>query len=145
MRKRKLVKPRLQLKLILTFLSMGVLAAILQAALMGNALAEPVTPGSAEAVISEGLYQLVWANLFTTLAALVPVSLIIGTIVTFRLAGPIYRFESFLRGVLAGTHPEPCRLRKGDEMLELRDLLNEVTAERRAAQAESVQPERSAA
>lgn len=43
-----------------------------------------------------------------------------------RLAGPVYRFEHFCKKIIDGDYRERITLRKGDEMRELADRLNEM-------------------
>lgn len=43
-----------------------------------------------------------------------------------KLAGPIYRFEILCHGIINGVYTDMVHLRKGDEMRNLANLLNEV-------------------
>lgn len=65
-----------------------------------------------------------------------PLVLATGTLLTFRIAGPIYRFERFLSAVAEGRETQPCSLRRGDELRELCELINAATASARTANAE---------
>ncbi len=58
---------------------------------------------------------------------LLPLTIAVGVMVTFRIAGPVYRFEKYLREVHEGTELRPCKLRKGDELEELCAIINIVT------------------
>ena len=66
---------------------------------------------------------------------LLPATFAVGLLVTHRLIGPIYRFEKYLAQVIAGETREPCRIRKGDELVELCDLINRATEPVRERQA----------
>ena len=55
-------------------------------------------------------------------------------LVTFRIAGPIYRFEQYLAGIAEGRQLGPCRIREGDELVELCARINEATAPLRRGQ-----------
>ena len=55
---------------------------------------------------------------------LLPATLLIGIHATFRVAGPIYRFEQHLRAVASGMHAGDCRIRRGDELHDLCDSIN---------------------
>ena len=57
-----------------------------------------------------------------------PLTFCVGVVVTFRFAGPIYRFEKYLKALARGEQVEECRIRKGDELQEFCKLLNEATA-----------------
>ena len=60
-----------------------------------------------------------------TLAVIVPLLVAVGILLTFRTAGPLYRLETHLEAVIAGRETGPCRLRDGDELQQLRALVNE--------------------
>jgi signal peptidase II len=66
--------------------------------------------------------------LLVSFGMLLPLTIAVGILVTFRIAGPIYRFESYIKSVLRGEEVGPCRIRMGDEFQELCELLNQVTA-----------------
>lgn len=128
-RRNKLIRPGIQLKLTLTFVVTAGLAALLQAALLADALSAVAGEGpSAAASLANRLPSILIGNLLLTLALLVPLALLIGTIATFRIAGPLYRFETFLKQVAAGQRPEDCRIRKSDELQDLCHLINVATA-----------------
>jgi hypothetical protein len=69
--------------------------------------------------------------LLVSFGMLLPLTIAVGILVTFRIAGPVYRFETFLKAVLRGEESGECRIRKGDEFQELCQLLNEATAAQR--------------
>jgi nitrate/nitrite-specific signal transduction histidine kinase len=46
-----------------------------------------------------------------------------------KLAGPIYRFEKFCHSIIEGDYTSVIKLRKGDEMQNLANLLNETGKE----------------
>ena len=78
-------------------------------------------------------------NLFLTSAALfLPLVFAVGVLTTFRFAGPVYRFEQFLKNVIAGKAPADCRLRKGDHLQDFCQLLNQATAPLRVQEPSSV-------
>jgi hypothetical protein len=60
---------------------------------------------------------------------------LIGVLTTFRIAGPLSRLETHLRSIVQGEEPGPLRLRGGDELQGVAELLNralEVTRARAA-------------
>lgn len=132
-RKKKLIRPGLQLRLVLTFLCAAALSVQAQAIMLAFTLSRlaDYMPSDGARVL-EQLPEFIVENVLLGLAILVPVTLGVGLFATFRIAGPIYRFEQFLRAVRDGQQVEPCRLRKGDELMDLCELLNEVTAPLRA-------------
>jgi hypothetical protein len=127
-RKKRLVNPSLQLRLVAIFLCTAALAVQAEAILITytlTRLAERM-PSDGGLLLSE-LPDFVRTNLLWTFAILAPLALGVGVVATFRIAGPIYRFEQFLVNIRAGKQVEPCTIRKGDELQELCALLNDVT------------------
>jgi hypothetical protein len=57
-----------------------------------------------------------------------PLMFAFGVLLTFRVAGPVYRFEQFLRSVAKGEQVEPCVLRDGDQLENLCEAINAATA-----------------
>ena len=135
-RRIKLIKPRLQLRLVGVFVGLSGLGFLLQSLLVGLRLSElssnmPEGAAYLMALIPELPLQILAASF----GMLLPLTVGVGILVTFRIAGPLYRFEQFLRGVRDGTETAPCRLRKGDELQELCKIMNEATAPLRARNA----------
>ena len=125
----KLIQPRLQLRLILSFFAISLLALLLQLLLFVCSLAELASELPVEGpLVLERIAPHVISIFLFTVAALVPLTLIVGILLTFRIAGPLYHFEKFLGQVIRGEKPADCRLRKGDQLLEFCDLLNRATA-----------------
>ena len=63
---------------------------------------------------------------------LIIVQLVLLTIFfSHKLAGPIYRFETVCHNILNGKYTDKIILRKGDDMQNLANLLNEVIAKTR--------------
>jgi hypothetical protein len=138
----RLVQPRLQLKLVLSFLGLSALALSLQFVLLVavlSGLASEVTEDPS-LVLSEIPQHLLWI-LMLSFAVCLPLTFTVGVLVTHRIAGPLYRFERFLRAVAAGERPADCRIRAGDELQEFCRLLNAATQPLRdAAPAGSAAP-----
>ena len=127
-RRQKLVKPRLQLKLTLTFVGLSALSLLLQFVLFQSALAHlalelPNDSGHLMDASNEMLARV----LLSSFLVFLPLTFLIGILTTFRIAGPVYRFERFLDAVRRGERPSNFRLRKGDELMELAALINEAT------------------
>jgi len=86
-----------------------------------------------------------------TLVVLVPLIFCFAVLMTFRIAGPIYRFQEYLTAVVNGRETGPCRIRDEDKLQELCDLINRATEparreqEQRQAQAEAQPPPAKAA
>lgn len=124
-RKRRLIKSGLQLRLIAVFFSVACLASVFQIFLVNRAVvaaARDLPSGGVELLgLLPGIVQ---TGLIVTVAALLPAILVIGVLATHRVAGPVYRFETYLRLVAMGETDEPCVVRKGDELKDLCDLIN---------------------
>jgi len=127
-RKKKLINPGLQLRLVAIFLCTAALAVQAEAILITYMLTRLAArmPTDGNLLLSE-LPEFVRTNLLLTFAVLGPLTLVVGIVATYRIAGPLYRFEQFLRNMREGKQIEPCTLRKGDELHEMCDLLNDVT------------------
>lgn len=128
-RRKKLVNPRSQLRLILIFFcaaGLAVQVAAVSIAVTLSRLAKTLPNDGAE--LNERLPEFVRTNLIMTFLVLAPFMLLIGVIATFKIFGPLYRFEQFLKAVRDGRQIEPCRIRKDDEFHDFCALLNEVTA-----------------
>lgn len=50
-----------------------------------------------------------------------------GVASTHKIVGPLYRFRVYLTALARGESPEPCRIRKDDELQDLCELLNRAT------------------
>ena len=125
-RRSNLPNSRLQLKVVGVFLSIG-LACLFAQFLFGRYAISELTAlfansklGASEAMIMESL----WIYFLFAGCLLVPLTISAGILVTFRIAGPAYRMERYLRDVASGADLPPCTLRKGDDLQELCDALN---------------------
>ena len=99
MRSRKLVSPNLQLRLSLWFVGVVTAGLLLQSILVSRnltALAQTV-PGDA-AALHAAFSKAAWNTLWTSLLVVLPLSVGVGILATFRLAGPLARFRAFLEG-----------------------------------------------
>jgi hypothetical protein len=128
-RKKKLINPRLQLRLVVIFLCAAGLAVQVEAILITltlTRLSRTLTNDGFQ--LLEQMPEFVRTNLVLTFLLLAPLMLGVGIVATFKIAGPVHNFEQFLRAVRDGQQVEPCQIRKGDELQTLCTLLNEVTA-----------------
>ena len=127
-RKSSLIKPGLQLNLVVYFLAATILSLVLQFTLFAWRIVETshnlVADGNA---LMADLPDILVDVFLLSFGLLVPLTLMIGIVTTFRTAGPIHRFETFLRGVSLREHPRPCSLRKEDQLHDFCDLLNRAT------------------
>lgn len=127
-RRNKLPYPRFQLRLIGGFVALSLLGLFLQVALLaGRMLQLAARLPSDGLLVQDDLTRQIVTALAISLGVILPVTLVVGVFMTFRWAGPLYRFHKHLREVAEGGVPGPCRLRDGDELQELCTLINEVT------------------
>ncbi|MEO0652369.1 MAG: hypothetical protein AAFZ65_16975 [Planctomycetota bacterium] len=127
-RRKKLIQPRLQLKLTMVTALTVVTATLLQFLLFSRAIATLASklPNDSLVLLELGQSSLIQC-LVITLVALLPISMAAGILSTFRVAGPVYRLERYLEQVIDGQRPADCRLRKGDELKDLCERVNEAT------------------
>ena len=124
-RKRKLINSGLQLKLITTFLLVACVASLFQVLLLNRSLLNMARSmdSNGQAVLAQ-LPQLLFNNLLLTMVVLVPVMVVVGMLVTHRVAGPIYRFQKHFEAIANGEQVRPCKIRQGDELQELCSKIN---------------------
>ncbi|MFT7670482.1 MAG: hypothetical protein ACI8X5_003191 [Planctomycetota bacterium] len=127
-RKRKLIRPALQFRITLAFMSTSILVLALMGSLVSWFLSGDAiqVPTGSEYVVAE-IKSVLAVAFGLTMILLVPLTLFVGLQVTHMVAGPIYRFEQFLGSVINGEKPGDCKLRKGDELMDICDLINEAT------------------
>lgn len=134
-RSKKLIQPRLQLRLIATFMGVALLALLLQFLLFGatiSALAGDLPQDGP--VLIDRIPQYTLLVLGISLCVLLPMTLCVGVIVTFRIAGPLYRFEQHLLAIARGEDPGVCRIRRDDELQDFCKTLNAAIDKLRGAQ-----------
>lgn len=135
-RRIKLIQPQLQLKLISAFVGMSALALTLQFLLFTSSLTELAAELPEDgAVLIEHVPAHVQRILLISFLIFLPLTFCVGVLITFRIAGPLYRFEVYLKQVIRGEKPADCRLRRGDELVGLCELINQATAPLRAHEA----------
>jgi hypothetical protein len=127
-RRRKLIKPDLQPSLVGAFGGVAVLAMLLQFLMLGYFMiraASRLDGGGGE--LAGQVPSALLSVLGLSLLILVPLFLALGVLLTFRVAGPVYRFEQFLAAVARGEQTAPCRLRDKDKLVSLCDAINVAT------------------
>ena len=136
-RRKKLIKPRLQLRLTGIFVGLTALSLLLQFVLFTNVLNETAVglPNDGPIVL-QAINRITFEVLAVSFLLFLPLTLSVGVLCTFRIAGPVYRFEQFLGAVIRGERPPDFRLRKGDHLTELAALINDATRPLREPQPE---------
>lgn len=125
-RRKKLPQPGFQLRLVGAFAGLCVLALVAQTFVLGAQLMRfSGTMPSGGGHLAGELTELLSRTLAISLVLVLPALLVIGVFVTFRIAGPLFRFERHLEAVARGEWPGPCRIRSKDDLQDLCRLLNE--------------------
>ena len=127
-RRNKLPKPWFQLRLTAIFMGTLLLGVFLQLMLTRSKLLELALdlPNDGPLLVQE-INALQLRVLLGSCSLLLPICFVVGVLSTFRIAGPIYRFEAFLRSLVRGENTGPCRIRREDQLQEFCALLNQAT------------------
>ncbi len=127
-RRNKLPKPSLQLWLTSTFMGTLVLSILLQLMVTRTSMLQVAVelPHDGEILLQE-INAMQGTTLLVCLLVLLPICFVVGVLATFRIAGPIYRFEVHLRKLARGEDPGACHIRKGDRLQDFCELLNLAT------------------
>jgi hypothetical protein len=127
-RKKKLIKPSVQLKVAGVFMGIALGATLVQAVTFHRTMMKVATllPNDQE------IFESIWPGLFRSSVLLTSLVIVlatycVGVALTHRLFGPIYRFEQYLRSLKSGGATRPCTLRKGDFLQDFCELLNDTT------------------
>ncbi len=124
-RSRRLVLAGLQLKLAAAFALLAGISAVVQALVLVHALSSLAREvAQAESVVFSQASALVRQNILISLALLVPPFLIAGVLITFRIAGPIYRFQKYFEDLAKNGYSGPCTIRRGDELQDFCRTIN---------------------
>ena len=124
-RRIKLIQPQLQLKLIGTFLGMSALSLLLQFLLFTSRVSEMAGTLPQDGILlMSSLQKTTWQIFLVSFGMLLPLTFLVGVLVTFRWAGPLYRFKVHLMRIANGERPGDVRIRKGDELQDFCEILN---------------------
>ncbi len=127
-RRIKLIQPSLQLKLIGTFMGLSALALLLQFLMFTTKVSEVAAEMPEDgALLLSAMQDMTWQVLALSFGMLLPLIFLVGVLVTFRWAGPLYRFKQHLGRIAMGERPGHCKIRKGDELQDFCDVLNQAT------------------
>lgn len=136
-RRRKLINPPLQLRMIGSFLGLLLVSFMLQSLLFASLLTEVASEmPEGGAYLQDRLPDVMVETIFYSVAVLLPLTIGLGILVTFRIAGPIHNFEQFLGRVARGEQVDPCKIRTGDELRDLCEAINRATEPLREEAAE---------
>jgi hypothetical protein len=140
-RRTKLILPRLQLWLIGTLTGTASLALVAQYQILTTRLAEfAQTMPSGGSYLAQEIPRLTTGMLLISFGLLLPTIVGLGVLVTFRIAGPIFRFKQHLDAVARGEDVGPCRVRRGDLLHDLCASINQAVGTLRADAKEAAVP-----
>ena len=127
-RKIKLVKPAFQLKIASVFLVTALVAMVVQAFTLHRTVMKMATllPNDSDLLTQIWPEQLVQSTLLTA-GLLLFMVLGVGIAITHKIAGPLHRFEMYMRALKNGKASAPCKLRTSDQLQDFCQLLNEAT------------------
>ncbi|MBF0449239.1 MAG: hypothetical protein HQK75_00905 [Candidatus Magnetomorum sp.] len=120
-----LINRRMQLRLTFKFIVLTVSFCLVIGVLVYHTI-WPVVSGFVPLALINQLKGLIFYRLFYFSIPLLAVIMACCIVFTHKVAGPIYNMENKLESLLSGGDPPLIYLRKGDELQELADKLNDV-------------------
>lgn len=124
-RRKRWVRGDLQLKIILTVLSVAVVVLALNYQLNLIALGRLCeNPPPATGQLLEQASHFLAKHFIISAIVLAMLSIWVGTFFAFKFCGPIYRFRKFFLDYLDQPWGHPCTLRKGDDLQDVKDSIN---------------------
>lgn len=132
-RRNKFPKPALQASLVWNFIAVGLFFLSVQYIFARQALHGIAAEGN-DPQLHTVLLDEAFRSYFKTALLFVPFAIITGVLATFRVAGPLYRFERFLESITKGENPGRCTLRRGDALMGLCEHINQAVETLRQAQ-----------
>jgi hypothetical protein len=136
-RRKRFIKPRLQTRMIGSFVALAALAMLLEFLLLGTKLMSVggSLSGTGADLASE-IPRVLFGAFALSCSLFLPLIFLFGVRITFRIAGPAHHLERFLKDVAEGRESQPCKIRAGDELQELCAWVNAATELPRAKNAE---------
>jgi hypothetical protein len=126
-RSQKLIRPGLQLRLTLTFVGLTAFALLFQFLLFTSVTSSTLSDIPGEVSLTFAAMPEAYLRVLLLSAGVVlPLTVAVGVLATFRVAGPIYGIMRFLSRLAVGEDPGECRIRRGDEYEDLCRLANDV-------------------
>lgn len=132
-RRSNLPKSRVQLKIVLVFLGIGLVSLVGQYIFSLYAVRDLLGPYPRFGPeLDQELTGTLFKQLLVSVCLLIPLTLSLGILVTFRIAGPLKRMEDYLHSIARGDDYGPCRIRDGDELGEMCEAINQAVSRMRA-------------
>ena len=125
-RRSKLIRRKLQLRIVVPFLAVAGIAALVQAIVMNVTMSNLMADlPYDQPILLEAWPRVLGLNVALILALLVPAALAIGALVTSQVSSPIRQLEQHLRQAIDSGRPGVCRFRERDAFGEIPDLVND--------------------
>ncbi len=124
-RSNKLPQPRFQLRLVGAVAGFCVLTLVAHTILISRQLmqfAADLPSGGGH--LAEALPSMLVQGLGLSVAIVLPPVVLVGIHMTFRIAGPLFRFERHLESLARDEEPGVCSIREGDDLQDFCDTLN---------------------
>lgn len=126
-RRRKLIRPDVQLRVVVIAVAVASLALLVNFAFSFSAAAaarSQITSGMSALAGFEILQRELFRKFAISVSLAVPCAVGVGILYSFRFAGPIYRIRKHLGEMRTGRWDRPCTLRTGDDLQDVCDELN---------------------
>ncbi len=127
-RRKKLIRLDLQLKIVFITLFVASLVLLInfQLALAGLwSMSNHLGEGSNAAELLESVKRSTIQRFLFSVAIAVPLAGFVGILYSFKFCGPIYRFKRYFTGLRDGRWDDRCMLRKGDDLQDVAQVINE--------------------
>jgi len=119
------VRPDVQIRIILLTLSVAtiVLAINFQLDLLALASLERNPATTVDGVLDQ-TRSAILRQLLVSVALAVPLAIWVGAIHAFKFCGPIFAFRRYFKGLIEGRWDQPCTLRAGDDLQDVKESIN---------------------
>jgi hypothetical protein len=119
------VRPDVQIRIILLTLSVAtiVLAINFQLNLLALAGLERSPATTIDGLIDQARSGIL-RQLFLSVGFAVPLAIWVGAIHAFKFCGPIFSFRRYFQGLIEGRWDQPCTLRSGDDLQDVKESIN---------------------
>lgn len=131
-RRQYLIKKKFQISFLARFIALLIIASILIAALFMYAASNTLTTGYANSILR--IERTTSFFFFSLVLIILIVAIGIGlaglalfTLLSHRIAGPLYRFEKALKEIELGDLTARINLRKSDQLTEIKEAFNSLT------------------
>jgi hypothetical protein len=127
-RRRKLIRLDLQLKIVFItlFVASLVLLVNFQLTLASLwSLSEEFLQSNSIHSLLQSLEKSTLQKFLISVVMAVPLAASVGILYSFKFCGPIYRFKKYFTDLQGGRWDERCMLRKGDDLQDLCDTINQ--------------------